>query len=438
MNNLRLLATFTCTALLTAGVVNAESLERMRLDRLAATHAAIERLAAERRPVELASDYRDYRAILHAHSAFSHDSRGQIDEIVAGAKAAGVDVIMFSEHPASHYDYFNDGHHGVNDGVLLIPGAETGGFLAYPAKSIQRETTDSPQKFADLVKRDDGMIFLCHLEERMDWQIAGLTGSEIYNTHADVKDETRFLAAVSSPLGLLSLLPGLQKYPQETFGALLDYPADYLRRYDELCQIAPHTGVAGADSHHNQGMRATLREDGKVLVEDGLREKVAELDPAENPLLLGLVAGKKPGDVLLEVDLDPYERSFRHVSTHLLLPELSEAEVRNALRAGRAYVSFDWLGDPSGFVFHAQRGDERFPLGSQIVDPAGLRLEAAAPLPGAVKLIRNGQVIHEEQGRSLAFDLTQPGVYRIEVWLNVAGEQRPWILSNPIYVRPRG
>ena len=119
----------------------------------------------------------------------------------------------------------------------------------------------------------------------------------------------------------LSLLPGLQKYPQETFGALLDYPADYLRRYDELCQMAPHTGVAGGDSHHNQGMRATLREDGKVLVEDGLREKVAELDPAENPLLLGLVAGKKPGDVLLDVDLDPYERSFRHVSTHLLLPE---------------------------------------------------------------------------------------------------------------------
>ena len=108
------------------------------------------------------------------------------------------------------------------------------------------------------------------------------------------------------------------------------------------------------------------------------------------------------------------------------------------MRAGRAYVAFDWLGDPSGFVFQAKRGDERFPLGSQIVDPAGLRLEAAAPLPGAVKLIRNGQVIHEEQGRSLAFDLTEPGVYRVEVWLNVADEQRPWILSNPIYVRPPG
>ena len=28
------------------------------------------------------------------------------------------------------------------------------------------------------------------------------------------------------------------------------------------------------------------------------------------------------------------------------------------------------------------------------------------------------------------------GNYRVEVWLTLAGEARPWILSNPIYVRP--
>ena len=30
--------------------------------------------------------------------------------------------------------------------------------------------------------------------------------------------------------------------------------------------------------------------------------------------------------------------------------------------------------------------------------------------------------------------LTEPGNYRTELWLDVAGEQRVWILSNPIYV----
>ena len=63
---------------------------------------------------------------------------------MAAARQAGVRVIMFSEHPASHYDYVNDGHRGLKDGVLLIPGAETGGFLAYPKRSIQKREVRGP------------------------------------------------------------------------------------------------------------------------------------------------------------------------------------------------------------------------------------------------------------------------------------------------------
>ena len=285
-------------------------MERMKMDRLAATHEAIQGFTADRRPVELDSGYKDFRTVLHAHSAFSHDSRSKIEEVVAGAKAAGVSAILFTEHPADHYDYFRDGHRGMNDGVLLIPGAETGGFLAYPTKSIQEEKTETPQQFADLVKRDDGMIFLCHLEERMDWQIAGLTGSEIYNTHADVMAETKFLASLRSPFGILGLMPALQKYPQEMFGAILDYPADYLKRYDELCQIAPHTGVAGDDSHHNQGVRATLQEDGKVVIEDRLGKKVAEFDPAKSRCLRDLSPTKSRATRCSKSTLIPMSGAF--------------------------------------------------------------------------------------------------------------------------------
>ena len=32
--------------------------------------------------------------------------------------------------------------------------------------------------------------------------------------------------------------------------------------------------------------------------------------------------------------------------------------------------------------------------------------------------------------------VTEPGNYRVEVWLKVAGEDMIWILSNPFYVRP--
>ena len=34
-----------------------------------------------------------------------------------------------------------------------------------------------------------GLVFLSHVEERMDWEIKGMTGTEIYNTHADFSEE---------------------------------------------------------------------------------------------------------------------------------------------------------------------------------------------------------------------------------------------------------
>src|SRR5205823_3041784 len=180
-----------------------------------------------------------YRANLHVHSILSHDSRGKIEEIVTAAKAAGTRVLLFTEHPADSYDYFKDGHRGMKDCVLCVPGAETDGFLVYPTRSMAGLSTKVPQEFADVVRGRDGLLFLSHLEERMDWDIRGLTGVEIYNTHADFKDEKALQAALRNPLWVLKSAELFRKYPQEVFSALLDYPEDYLRRWDQLCQKAP-------------------------------------------------------------------------------------------------------------------------------------------------------------------------------------------------------
>ena len=101
-----------------------DALDRFKFERLQAVHQAVEKLKNERRQLAAPGPWTDYRANLHVHSAFSHDSRGQIDDIVAAAKRVGTQVIMFTEHPADHYDFYSDGHQGLHDGVLLIPGAE--------------------------------------------------------------------------------------------------------------------------------------------------------------------------------------------------------------------------------------------------------------------------------------------------------------------------
>ena len=409
-------------------------MDRLSLDRLRATHAAIEAQASQRRAPEPLPEYRDYRAVLHVHSGLSHDSRATREEVVRGAQLADVQVVLFTEHPAEHYDFFTQGHQGQELAVLLLPGAEVGGFLSFPTRSMPHQASGTPQEFADLLRRDEGLVFLSHLEERLDWEIEGLTGCEIYNTHADVKDEARFLAMVRSPLSLLTLGTALAEFPQEVLGAIQDYPADYLRRYDELCQHSHLTGISANDAHHNQHLIATLTADNQVEVIDALGKRLAQVDVGGNLLLKPLVAGKQAGDVVFEIDLDPYERSFRHVSTHLLMPALEPQQVRRTLQAGRAYVAFDWLGDPTGFRFEGQRGEERILMGAEVRGGTNIDWTVQSPLPGTIKLLRNGQEVTTSAGWNLAHHTDQPGVYRVEVWLDIAHELRPWVLSNPIWV----
>lgn len=427
-----------CAALLlfAAGSVHADdALSRLTADKLAATTKAVAQLQAERKELERPGEFQDFRANLHVHSAFSHDSRGKIDDIVAAAKKVGTRVLMFNEHPADHYDFFKDGHRGLKDGVLLIPGAEMRGFLCFPTQSLKGLDGGSNQEFTDLVTGRDGRLFICHLEERMDWELTGITGTEIYNTHADFKDEKELIKSLKNPLWLFGSANLFREYPQAAYSALLDHPADYLKRYDELCQKFPHTGVAGNDAHQNIGLKVVWIEQDKVEVQDALGEKLLELAAASNPLIKPMLADKNVGDVLFALQVDPYENALRHVGTHLLLREQTQAEVWDALANGRAYVSFDWLCDATGFDFAAVTPKQRYEMGSQPAFADGMKFRAQAPHAGKWKLIRNGAMLKESDGDTFEHTVEQPGVYRVEVWLDVADESKPWILSNPIYVQ---
>jgi hypothetical protein len=419
----------------TGGDARGDAVDRLKPEYLRSLHAAIEALQHDRQAVSLPSPFSDYRGAMHVHSGLSHDSRSPVSEVVAGAKKAGLRFLMFTEHPVPHHDYFKEGHRGLVDGVLLIPGAELTGLLAFPEQSVSEEGRD-PQAQVDAVVRTHGQVFLCHLEERMEWELKGLTGSEIYNLHADFKDETRLIKSMRNMTGLLSLLPASRSYPQETMAALMDYPADYLRRYDQLCEKSRLTGIAANDAHHNNAIKAVALEDGRLQLVDALGKNLAKIDPKKIALLTPfLPKTAHPGDTSVLLDLDPYERSFRHVSTHLFLPELTERAVRDALIAGRAYVSFEWVADPTGFNFQAVRGSNVFEMGSEVAFAKGITLRSVAPLPARFRLIRNGKEVHAALGRSYERQLDSPGNYRLEVWVNLADTPEVWILSNPIYVR---
>ena len=155
-----------------------DAIDRLTAKRLEKVHQALIAFQAARQDIPRTGPLHEYRVNLHVHSAFSHDSRGTIEDIVSAAKKAGTQVLMFTEHPAPHYDFVIDGHQGLKDGVLCIAGAEMKGMLVYPRESVKAVETLESQDLSHHVRGRNGLTFLSHLEERMDWEIRGLTGVE--------------------------------------------------------------------------------------------------------------------------------------------------------------------------------------------------------------------------------------------------------------------
>src|SRR5262249_523537 len=119
-------------------------------------------------------------------------------------------------------------------------------------------------------------------------------------------------------------------------------------------------------------------------------------------------------------------------------PRLDERSLRAALKAGHAFVAHDWMCDATGFRFGASdaRGHRVGIMGDEGPLAEGLKLTAKLPLPAYVRLLRHGQEVAKSEGKAdFEFGLKETGVYRLEAWLRLDGELRPWIFSNPVYIR---
>ncbi|HLX64623.1 MAG TPA: alpha/beta hydrolase [Planctomycetota bacterium] len=135
---------------------------------------------------------------------------------------------------------------------------------------------------------------------------------------------------------------------------------------------------------------------------------------------------------------DCYALSFTQVSTHVLVHEFNEKEVRAALMNGRSYMAHDWLADPTGFNFGAANLLGTFFMGDSLPYYVGTtKLGIFSPVPAHIKIIHGGKVVKEADGNQLVYDTSEFGAFRTELWLRVDGELRPWIYSNPVYLLER-
>ncbi|MHC5544380.1 histidinol phosphatase, partial [Singulisphaera rosea] len=74
-------------------------------------------------------------------------------------------------------------------------------------------------------------------------------------------------------------------------------------------------------------------------------------------------------------------------------------------------------------------------MGDEVPFSPGGKLVAQFPVSCFIRLLNHGDVVADVTGDRLDHPLAGPGVYRVEGWLELDGELRPWVYSNPIYVR---
>jgi hypothetical protein len=330
----------------------------------------------------------DLTCVVHLHSTHS-DGTGTVPQIARAAKRAGIDVVLLTDHDTLEAQ--RRGEERWYDDVLVLVGEEVSPtdrdhFLAFGVdREINRHL--SGPEICDAVRAAGGFGFGAHPFSRGSerfkrppiafGQLDCLEGVELWSFLNDTGERLRSVRDLARMIVT----------PQRAIGGP---PEGNLREWDRLCQARRVVAIGGLDAH-----------------QIGIR-----------------IAGHVP------LRLMGYKRSFRQLHTHVLAArpltrelEQDRALVYDALREGRCYIANDELADARGFAFSH--------MGEQLPFEEGMTLHARTPQPAHIRLLRDGNLIAETTARELNHSIELPGVYRVEAKLG----GRPWIFSNPAYLR---
>lgn len=344
-----------------------------------------------------------YPGAIHIHTTYS-DGTGSFPEVIAAAREAGLRWIIVTDHDTlAGLPYA-----GWHDGVLVIVGheitPERNHFLALNVDSLVSPEL-APQQFVNEVYDRGGFGIIAHPDERIqnkfkgiyrwdDWTIDGpqpregrVVGLELWNVMSDwgehLNGASNLLYVLNPRLGLSGPSPATMAW------------------WDRLNMVGRRTfGIGGVDAHafHHQAPWGKLT-------------------------------------------IFPYRWMFNTLTNYLTLPEPLSADaatatnqVYAALANGHSYFVNRLDGDAPTIRFHVRRGAERFGMGDTCDVGAGpLLIEADVGSDAYVRLIADGEVMTSGVQR-IRQSIADSGVYRLEAYKGA----KPWLFTNPIYVRESG
>lgn len=379
---------------------------RYKLGRL---HSAIQTVNSDRVAEVAHSGFLEYTGVLHVHSFLGGHSKGNFDEIIAAAKSNQLSFVVMTEHTSGSFNTAAMTLKGMHAGVLFVNGNEVSTsnddrFLILPGdETAISGGSGSTQELLSQTNARRALSIVAYPQEFKSWSTGKYDGVEVYNVFTNAREINPFVMFFD---GLWSY----RSYPDLLFANFYARPGANLQSWDEAIKTSGRklTAVAGSDAHANVGV---------------------SLNDSSGKTLLGL-------------QLDPYDRSFRLVRVHALIPQdktLTIETLLEALAAGHSFIGFDVFGDSSGFSFSASSETESKIQGDEITLDRQVRLEISTPVASRIVLLKDGNRIDERTGmKKQVFLVSDKGSYRVEVYLPQLPKpvsDQPWIISNPIYVR---
>lgn len=348
----------------------------------------------------------DVRVAYHVHTRRS-DGTGSVAEVAAAARQAGLAVVVITDH--------GDGMRASDppryiDGVLVIDGVEVstwaGHYAAIGAAASPYPLGGEPEAVVEDVRRLGGFGIAAHpgsSKEGLKWRDwdAPFAALEWLNADSEWRDR---------PRDLWRALATYPWRPAATVTALLDRPVFELAQWDQTTARRPVVGLAAHDAHARLGLR-------------GVGE---------------------PYDGYVALTVPDYAAMFAAFSNvaRLTRPLSGEAgpdatAVTEALATGHTYAVITGLA-PSGRVrFAAQSGGTTAGMGDHLMPAGPVIIDFAADAPPGARaaLLCAGRVVAEGDAAQMRWTTaSSPGACRVEV--TPAGARVPWLVTNPIYVRP--
>ncbi|MFQ5722161.1 MAG: PHP domain-containing protein [Candidatus Aminicenantales bacterium] len=335
-------------------------------------------------------DAKEIEGAYHIHSLFS-DGRASVDRIVHWAAQTKLNFIILTDHGRPNYDCLAS--QGRKEGVLILAGSE---LSVNRGHLVGLDFGQPPQPFSQIaeeavcqINSRGGLTIIAHPYSKVSWswgEFVDYAGLEVINANSML--ETNIWPS-------LPYLPALLLKPQYALLKMLDNPWKNLRKWDELNRPHPIYGYYSIDAH------------------------------------------------LL------YRSLFNLFHLHLnlnrpLVPNFKDAsrQIYTTLKKGRFYNAIDGAAEAKGFKFFAKSRDktEIYPMGAIVKTrfPLSLHIKAPFSLAKEIHLILNGKVILRSQQEEIVYAAKTPGIYRVEVYLkekSPLGQEIPWILSNPIFLR---